>query len=452
MAGGEAGSADRESSSWAVLGLTAVVGAFILLFVFLFNLIKKSHSDEDDAADKTKASDSANGSNEIQSKKKKEKPVVKKRDSRAAFSHQWLACTLRSHSGSVLGIDFSPNGKYLASCSEDRTILVWNVKEFNKREHKSFRANVELDHATKVRFSPDSRAFIVSLFSGETIRVFRMGKKDENLATSKIQAAFDFPQKQSVEIINIGIASNGKFIMTCHRDTTVKIWDIKGELLHVIDTHQMNNTHGLVSPCGRFVATSGFTPDVKVWEVCFDKSGSFKEVTRAFELKGHTSGVHCFAFSNDSRRMASVSKDGTWRFWDTNVEYQKKQDPYLLKTWKYDYPGPSLIALSPDARTVALATGTTISVYNVASSDCQQTFEDVHSGDIAALEFSIDSSYLVSCGDKHINVFFNVVGFKGTISELEEKQKAATTQALRERLQQQIEGAKSLLKSVETKS
>lgn len=71
-------------------------------------------------ATETKASDSVNGSSEIQSKKKKEKPPVKKRDSRAAFTHQWLACTLRSHSGFVLGIDFSPNGKYLASCSEGK--------------------------------------------------------------------------------------------------------------------------------------------------------------------------------------------------------------------------------------------------------------------------------------------------------------------------------------------
>lgn len=74
----------------------------------------------------TKASDSVNGSNEIQSKKKKEKPVVKKRDSRAAFSHPWLACTLRSHSGLVLGIDFSPNGKYLASCSEGKHWVTFN--------------------------------------------------------------------------------------------------------------------------------------------------------------------------------------------------------------------------------------------------------------------------------------------------------------------------------------
>lgn len=441
-----------ESSSFAVVGLTAVVGAFILLFVFLCNLIR-SHSKKE--TEQTQAYDEKpqNGGSlqEIQGRKKEKPTLVKKRDSRLTFAHPWLTCTLRSHNGHVLGIDFSPNGKYLATCSQDRTILVWNVKEFNKKEHKSMRANVELDHATKVRFSPDSRAFIVSLFSGETVRVFKMGKKDDNL-TGKIQAAFDFSQRQSVEIINIGIASNGKFIMTCHRDTTVKIWDIKGELLHTIDTHQMNNSHGIVSPCGRFVATAGFTPDVKVWEVCFDKSGSFKEVVRAFELKGHSSGVYSFSFSNDSRRMATVSKDGTWKLWDTNVEYQKKQDPYLLKSWRFEYPGPSLIALSPDARTVALATGTTIRFYSVLSSDCEQTIEDVHADSITALEFSICSAYLVSAGDKHINVFYNVIGYKGTIKELEEKKKQATSQALKERLQEQIEEAQILLKSVEEKS
>ncbi|KAH8042186.1 hypothetical protein HPB51_021270 [Rhipicephalus microplus] len=77
----------------------------------------------------------------------------------------------------------------------------------------------------------------------------------------------------------------------------------------------------------KFIAilpSKGFTPDVKVWEVCFNKTGDFKEVKRAFELKGHTSGVFCFAFSNDSSRMASVSRDGTWKLWDCNSEYNRR--------------------------------------------------------------------------------------------------------------------------------
>ncbi len=64
----------------------------------------------------------------------------------------------------------------------------------------------------------------------------------------------------------------------------------------------------------------GFTADVKVWEVVFDKSGGFREVSRAFELKGHSAGVNHFSFSQGSTRMATVSKDNTWKFWDTESE------------------------------------------------------------------------------------------------------------------------------------
>ena len=34
---------------------------------------------------------------------------------------------LEGHQGCVFGIDFAPFGKALASCSEDKTIFLWNV-------------------------------------------------------------------------------------------------------------------------------------------------------------------------------------------------------------------------------------------------------------------------------------------------------------------------------------
>jgi len=46
-------------------------------------------------------------------------------------------------------------------------------------------------------------------------------------------------------------SSGGSFVMTAYDDTTINIRDLKGEVLHTINTNQGNNLHAAVSPCGR---------------------------------------------------------------------------------------------------------------------------------------------------------------------------------------------------------
>lgn len=106
-------------------------------------------------------------------------------------------------------MDFSSNGKYLATCADDRTVRIWSTKDFLQREHRSMRANVELDHATLVRFSPDCRAFIVWLANGDTLRVFKMTKREDGGYTFTATPE-DFPKKHKAPVIDIGIADTGK--------------------------------------------------------------------------------------------------------------------------------------------------------------------------------------------------------------------------------------------------
>ncbi|NXA09846.1 TBL2 protein, partial [Sapayoa aenigma] len=363
------------------------------------------------------------------------------------FTHRLLVAALKGHSSPVTCLDFSSNGKYLASCSEDRTVRLWSTRDLAGREHRCLRANVGLDHAEFVRLSPDSRAFIVWLANAETIRVYKMTKKDDGSFTFTASPG-DFPKKHKAPVINIGIAETGKFIMTASSDTTILIWSLKGEVLATINTNQMNNAYAMVSPCGRFVASCGSTPDVKVWEVCFGKNREFWEVTRAFELKGHTAGVLSFSFSNDSRRMATLSKDSTWRFWDTSVEYKKQQEPFLLLTGHCAVPQPRHVALSPDGRAVAIAGGADIAVHNTRRGEEEERFHGVHSQPVADLTFDTTGRYLVSCGDRAVRVLHNTAGHRALVQDMEAMLRQTGNKATRERLEQQISGARKALAAI----
>lgn len=145
---------------------------------------------------------------------------------------------------------------------------------------------------------PSLRAFVVWLANGETIQVFRMTKKDDG-SFAYVAVPEEFPKQHKAPVINIGVADTGtpsgahrggcpvlpsglstlkvhtawpptcrqlqqhgqvpdsslscpgKFIMTASSDTTILIWDLRGEVLASINTNQMNNAFASVSPCGR---------------------------------------------------------------------------------------------------------------------------------------------------------------------------------------------------------
>ncbi|XP_048839821.1 transducin beta-like protein 2 [Brienomyrus brachyistius] len=430
----------------AVVAVSLLIGALILLVAVAVFKQEKQMNEQNNEREETDVKENGEKAVSIKKQKQQQRPR-KEKSQQHTFSHTLLAASLKSHSGNVTCLDFSSNGKYLASCSDDRTIRIWSTKDFLDREHRCLRANVELDHATLVCFSPDSRAFITWLANGETVRIFKMSKKEDSSFTFKA-APEDFPKRHKGNVINIGVAETGKFIMTASTDTTILIWDLKGEVLASINTNQMTNSYAAISPCGRFVASCGFTPDAKVWEVCFGKSGEFKEVTRAFELKGHSAGVYSLAFSNDSRRMATVSKDGTWKLWDTDVEYKKQQDPYLLRTVCCQASQGSRIALSPDARVVAVSSGCDVAMFDATTGQLEEEFHGIHSEEITDMRFDGNGRYLACCGDRAIRILHNAPGYRAVIRDLEGLLRKATNEGMRQRLQQQIQEAQSLLDTI----
>ncbi|CRK97574.1 CLUMA_CG010960, isoform A [Clunio marinus] len=52
---------------------------------------------------------------------------LKKRSDKTNYSHDWLLTTLKGHTGSVLDMSFSSNGKYLATCADDSKSMLQTI-------------------------------------------------------------------------------------------------------------------------------------------------------------------------------------------------------------------------------------------------------------------------------------------------------------------------------------
>merc|ERR1712241_1521031 len=91
-----------------------------------------------------------------------------------------------------------------------------------------------------------------------------------------------------------------------------------------------------------------------------------------------------------SGKMATVSKDGSWKLFDTAIEFSRGQDAEVLVTGSYPWDSnqPSLIALSPDGLVVAIAQDRSIAFFSATT------------------------------GDKHVRVFHNVPGKLMQIEDL----------------------------------
>lgn len=59
------------------------------------------------------------------------------------------------------------------------------------------------------------------------------------------------------DVIGIGIASTGKYIVSCSNKTDLVVWDLRGHILARLDTYLMNTSCVKISPCGRFILACG---------------------------------------------------------------------------------------------------------------------------------------------------------------------------------------------------
>ncbi len=229
--------------------------------------------------------------------------------------------TLSGHMKRVRAVDVSPDGKLIATGSQDGSVRIWNAEtaaELRKIELGSTERGREIGD---VQFTADGSILVVAgfeLLGAIDTKTWQIREMDINEFAGKGVNLFSWklaisPSQQTIAIGNW----NGEIILA----------DANTLKLERIFRHHQANVKSLgFSPDGRTLATSSWDRTVK-----FIDLQSFEVVN---ELKGHFAGIHELAYSPNGDVLMTAGGDFSVNLWNAAAVERSKaifiNSPYVI--------------------------------------------------------------------------------------------------------------------------
>ncbi|MGH3692672.1 MAG: TIR domain-containing protein [Pseudonocardiaceae bacterium] len=232
---------------------------------------------------------------------------------RASFQ-QTLESTPRfrtlSHTNTVFGVAFAPDGRTLASASTDRTIRLWDVTDRDRARQLGQPLTSHTGTVWAVAFTPDGRT-LASASTDRTIRLWDVTDRDRPRQLGQPLTG------HTSWVRGVAFAPDGRTLASASDDGTVRLWDVtdrdRARQLGQPLTGHTNEVLGVTfTPDGRTLASTSDDGTIRLWDV------TDREQPRQLgqPLTGHTGTVWAVAFTPDGRTLASTSNDQTVRLWD----------------------------------------------------------------------------------------------------------------------------------------
>jgi WD40 repeat protein len=281
---------------------------------------------------------------------------------------------LSGHLGSINSITFSRDGKLLASASSDYTVKFWKAGTGTELTELAI---VHSDSINSVSFSRDSK--LVALASeGHTIMVYDVLEKRQ-LAALKGHSNW---------VTDVVFSPDDKHLASGSGDETVRIWNIptgatdgatevdsgsSDSLQSKLEGHWGPVNSVAFSPVDcKLLASASGDQTVRIWNI--------QDETTKTTLIGHSEAVNSVAFSPDGQLLASASDDGMVRLWSVEfgISYGVLEGH---SSWI------RAVSFSPDGQLASASDDRTIKIWDTEMGNIQRA-HDEHSNSVTAVAFS----------------------------------------------------------------
>ncbi|MCX6153982.1 MAG: VWA domain-containing protein [Candidatus Kapabacteria bacterium] len=202
---------------------------------------------------------------------------------------------LESHKKAVLAVAFSPDGKYIATGSVDRSVMIWNrIKGGVVASMMGHNGNVNT-----VTFSPDSK-LIASAGSDWNIIIWDIEKRKQ----------IDKFIGHQGGVRSIAFTPDGSLLVSGSEDQKIKIWDMaSGSCLKTIQADDFMVASIAVNHAGTRILSGGYDFKVKEW----DFSGNLKQTC---DVNGHKGSIIKVGYNFDDTKFMSCAVDNFIKVWD----------------------------------------------------------------------------------------------------------------------------------------
>ncbi|MDI1277976.1 TIR domain-containing protein [Methylobacter sp.] len=287
-----------------------------------------------------------------------------------------------AHTHWIKSVAISPDGEWLALCSDDNTVKLWSM------DTGASQATLvgHTDEVNCVGFTTDGNS-IISSSGDKTIRIW-------DCTTGRIKHILKGHSGTAYPVIAL---ADGKRLLSgaANNDKSIKLWDIQtGACLKTIETEQTIRT-AAVNANGTRVVIGGRNGNLTLWDL--DAAECLAS------LDGHSSHLYSVQMTADEMFAVSGSHDRTVKIWNLATGR-------CVATLEGHQGIIDSVALSPNDRIIA-STGLfdeTVRLWDFKSGDCLQVIKNDENSFPMSVTFSPDGSRLVVGTNKGLIYFYSL--------------------------------------------